>query len=347
MNIKPEQAQNEAQTPAKPANLENANNRYGGHVEALMQATHNPGDLPLLGAVCWFDLQSGASRAGLENALLSMTDQRARAIITEYTPPVPKPDQSFNYAIANAATGFKDVRVERVKKNDAMTLAGVLHRQERKGANGGVDGVDYVQSSRVALLLTDRAGVELPTPKIVHEKEGCEIGERLENLYDWHRDHLTPDDIRPMVTQTFEAADRLILRRSGGMYFVPVDHLDTIRQLFDLLETLRCSGYFLPIFETTEALETLGQCAQDNTLDDVTALMNELARFDEQLEDGKIMRAATLEARQDKLDDLRSKTKLYSRILQHDVQAIESAFQQAEDKLVALATKRDKAIDTK
>ena len=108
-----------------------------------------------------------------------------------------------------------------------------------------------------------------------------------------------------------------------------------------MLGKVRCSGYFLPIFETTDALETLGQCATEDAMDDIAALMDELERFDEQLNDGKAMREKTLEARLGKLDDLRSKTALYARILKHDVERIESKFDEAQKKLSALIVKRE------
>lgn len=311
-------------------------NRYGLSLNSLMDTVQNNADLPLLGAVCWFDLQSGASRTAMDNALSTVNDTRIQNIIRENLPPEPKADQSFSYAIANAATGLKGVQTAKLEATTGKVIASILQREEQ-----GSERVDFVQRSRVALLLTDRNGNHLPQPMVVHEVAGDPVGERIESLYKWHRDHLTPDDIRPMVTKTFEAAERLILRRAGGTYFVPAPNLEIIRELFALLGKVRCSGYFLPIFETTDALETLGQCATEDAMDDIAALMDELERFDEQLNDGKAMREKTLEARLGKLDDLRSKTALYARILKHDVERIESKFDEAQKKLSALIVKRE------
>lgn len=332
MNIQTNQPEN---------GLPNATNRYGAKLDLLSAATENKAELPLLGAVCWFDLRSGASRTELERALQNdVKDPVVRGIIEDNLPPYPKPEQSFAYAIANAATGLKGIQTTKLEGNASKHVASILDRREQDSGNG-VDRVDYVQRSRVALLLTDRAGSVLANPIIAHEVKGDPVGQRIENLYSWHRDHLTPDDIRPMVTGVFVAASRLILRRAGGTYFVPEQKLDIIRELFGLLRVVRCSGYFLPIFETTEALETLGECATEDAIDDVAALIDELEQFDAALDEGKLCRAATLESRLEKLDDLRSKATLYSRLLKHDVQAIEAKMQQAEEKLLAVITKRD------
>lgn len=314
-------------------------NKYQRQTLFLEEATKNDADLPLLGVVCWFDLRTGASRAKLENALVSMKNEKAKAIIEANIPSFPKSEQSFAFAIANATTGLKDVQATKISQDDAKIIASILQREEQKNGNA-VERVDFVQRARVALLLQDQNGIKLNTPIVVHEKQGDEVGQRIEQLYNWHRDNLTPNDIRPMVTKTFEASERLVLRRSGGMYFVPEVHLEIVVELFELLKELKCSGYFLPIFETTEALETLGECAVEDALDDVAALMQELESFSEQIAEGKGVRNSTIEGRLKTLDDLRSKSELYARILRHDVKQIEEKFAEAEQKLQALLRKQ-------
>ena len=169
---------------------DNAASHYGRKVERLLGATENPGDLPLLGAVCWFDLQSGASRAALEQALLTVQNDDAREIIEDNLPGVPKPEKSFSYAIANASTGLKGVQCTKLEASNAKIVGSILQRHETDNGSG-VERVDYRQRSRVALLLTDRQGVELPVPMVMHESNiggdptnGADpVGVRIESLY--------------------------------------------------------------------------------------------------------------------------------------------------------------------
>jgi len=320
---------------------ENKMTRYGRNLDSLFSVQENPGDLPLLGAVCWFDLQSGAKRVTLETAIQGIQNTVTQAIIDEHAPPMPKPEQSFSHAVNNAATGIKDVQTSMLERGSDKCVASILERQEQKASNT-VERVDFIQRSRVAVVMNDRQGNPLPAPIVVLQDPHDKVAQRIESLYQWHRDYLTPNDIRPMVTRTFESCERLVLRRAGGTYFVPIDNLEHVQVLFSLLRQIGCFGYMLPIFETVEALETLQQCAKDDAADDIADLIEEIDRFDEALDEGKVCRESTLQARLDKLDDLAGKSKLYSRLLRMDAEEIEIKMEQTKEKLHALITKRDR-----
>jgi len=285
----------------------------------------------LLGCVFWFTLRQGCTHEELEQSA------KSAGLHEDFLPPGPTPGASFRYAINHAHVGLKGIKTEIISADTATVIAAILQREEDQT----VQRVDYIQKSRVALLLRDAQGNKIEEPNVVGEVPNNPVYLRIRKLYKWHREHLTPDDLRPMCTNVVHSSSSLCLRQSGGMYFIPAEHMDTLNALCSTLAGVGSTGFLLPIFRSDAAEATLFEAAADDCNDDVGALLQELDEFDAKLDDNKTVLPKTLERRADSLKELRDKALLYARILRKDATDLEKRLDAAEARLFEVVTKRD------
>ena len=315
---------------------EEGDHHKGNLTSTLLQSnltSYNTDDL--LGSVFWFTLRKGCSLSQLHQAAT------LHGLDKDFLPDGPTPGASFRYALNRAHVGQEGIKTELLTTNPteqkAKLVGAILQRQK----DDTVNRVDYFQVCRVALLLRDRAGAELPSPVFVREVKENPIALRVESLYDWHRNHLTPDELRPVCTNVVHHLRSLTLRQSGGIYFVPGEGQETLEVLCRVLADVGSTGFVLPIFRSDAAESTLFQVAEDDLIDEVGQVLQELDSFEESLDNDKTVKESTLDRRGDRLQELRDKALLYARVLRKDATDLEAKLQQAESRLLDIATKRE------
>jgi hypothetical protein len=161
----------------------------------------------------------------------------------------------------------------------------------------------------LAYEVVSRITFDKTSGSIAVDREHSVAGQ-IRRLYQLHLDHST-EDVRGMLT-SFLAEAGIALRESGGVYFVPHRFEATLDALCKVVEDAggnTCSR--LPVLDTPAGRDTLQSVANRSLEDELTALQEELARFDE-----GTVRASTLERRIEAFDALRSRVRLFSGVLQ-------------------------------
>lgn len=288
----------------------------------------------LLGSVFFYSLTKGAN---YRNLIQSCS---ANYIDPDNIPEMPSEENSFKWAVRQSTVYVGENRCEIISKasDKSKVVASVMQRHEDENENR----VDYYQRSRVAICLTDSNGDRLINPYVVKEVSTDPVANRIEQLYQWNRQCLTADQLAPLCKNVLLECNRVRLRKRGGVYFVAAEKHGILEALVRVLNDVGCEGYIVPIFRTAAAEGALQKLLEEETNDEVASLFEELEAFEKKLDAGGkgIVRTSTLESRLDELEELRGKVLMFSRLPRKDSEQLLSLFDQAEDKIHNVITRR-------
>jgi hypothetical protein len=259
------------------------------------------GDQHLGDMVFWDLAQARIGRATLE-ALWSEAQLDA-----ELLPDTPTPEKALKIATRESQAGHSD-RLIRLAKEDKAEIVFAIVR-ERKPGNG------TLQYKTEATLTLDRTSGGLSTTQ---PQDGlvATISSRFELYCTTHH----PDDVRRTIVKTLRSFAAFSLRDGGGVHFVPDPCADRLRRLKSAVDKIGNSTvHLLPIHQSPEAKQTLGQIAKGSIEEELKALQTEIESFLQVPPD----RASTLMRRFDAFESLRSRARLYRDMLQVEVQDLD------------------------
>ncbi|MCQ6473451.1 DUF6744 family protein, partial [Vibrio parahaemolyticus] len=76
------------------------------------------------------------------------------------------------------------------------------------------------------------------------------------------RDTHTADDVRRTITRALQSMSAVLVRDSGGVWWVPAPHAESMRKLQVAIESIGSSRfYLLPVHDSSDAHRTLGDAA--------------------------------------------------------------------------------------
>ena len=124
-----------------------------------------------------------------------------------------------------------------------------------------------------------------------------------------------------MITRTLASFSSVLLRESGGIYWVPAPHATKLRKLQTATEAIGTSRmYLLPVHDSADANRTLGDVARRSLEEELDALKTEVAGFIAMPPE----RPSTLMRRFDAFEALRARAQLYRDILQVQVSDLDT-----------------------
>jgi hypothetical protein len=247
-----------------------------------------------IGDLVWWSL----SEARVDRVRLTVVWDEA-GLPPELLPEPPSAEKAFKAAIKEATVGQHGRLIRLAVETPNEIVYGVV--QENRHGNGTLD---YHQEARVTLDRNrDQLSSDVPGHDLVFE-----VMRRFEVLKTTH----VADDVRRAITRTLDTLAAVMLRPSGGVYWVPAPFAAKVRQLQVAVQKIGLSTMsVLPVHRSAEAEQTLGEVAKASIEDELAALRTEI--------DGFVAlppeRTSTLERRLEAFAALRDRAKLYRSVL--------------------------------
>ncbi len=218
---------------------------------------------PRMGTFCWWDLDNS-----------KVTPQHLRDVLAKEGLTIDVPDidpiSALRKAAQNWATGRGNndrYKAEVVAIDNGQVFIGLLqHRRE---------GAKEVAWTQAETLVYDTAACRWVNE---YPSEVAEGFIKVANDFLRYLDHRF---LRPAVlVPQLEAASAISLRRQGGIYFAPLEHLDLVKQLKRIVGQLGGCKFHLCMVEGDEdSREGIGDGVKDHVLGQLLDVENQLTEW--------------------------------------------------------------------
>ncbi len=256
-----------------------------------------------LGDLCWWSLADASiNRQSLESKWSTT------GLSADLLPEPPTDEKAFKLAVRETQVGLVD-RLLRLALVDEATIAfAVVH--ESKHADGTLT---YNQEAKVSL--------DLLSSTLRTDNQGHDLVTAIQGRFAVLRDTHTADDVRRTINRTLGSFSAVLLRESGGVWWVPSPHAKSLRKLQSAIESIGSSRfYLLPVHDSADAHRTLGDAAAKSLETELGELKTEVEEFLAQPPE----RTSTLVRRFDAFEALRGRAQLYRDILNVQVKDLDS-----------------------
>lgn len=297
---------NEAHDPSKPtadvvalgAKAAEARSRKNGKLTEK-KADHTQGEDQFLGTLLWFTI-SNAIRLGpremvatLEQA--SLNPQRL----------LPRPPGASG-ALTRAANDAEISGVKLTTDRDGNALdsdyhANILYRSTGRGVKQVVTEVmkDEGEGPKKRLFYQPLATAHVENEKLkvelLHtenllppEKESLK---RLKRYFEFEKERYDGEAVRAIMGRTFDMAEAIPVRNSGGMYFIPREHREYAENILTFVGEVRqraedslrrkarpSTAFDLPLVDREEYRELLEDSLDDHIKKEAQSLISEMKR---------------------------------------------------------------------
>lgn len=154
----------------------------------------------------------------------------------------------------------------------------------------------------------------------------------------------TSRDVMVSITKALKAWDAVMLRETGGIYFVPRTQSENLRKLQGAVEQLGNSLVsILPQHSTADTVRSLSTAASGSIESELSDLRTEMEKF---LSDPDGVRSSTLKNRLDDFQSLRSRASLYHTILHVTVEDLGTQLAQMEAQIKTMLSKKEDDRET-
>lgn len=275
-----------------------------------------------LGDLVWWSL----SDARVDRVTLQVIWGEAN-LPPDLLPEEPSVERAFKAAVKEAQVGQHGRLIRLAVDTPDEIVFGVV-REDRH-----CDGtLAYAQEARVTL---DRHRDRLTTDAPGHDLV-VDVRRRFEVLKSTH----VADDVRRSIVRTLGSFAAVLLRPSGGIYWVPTPFAAQARRLQAAVDRVGSSTLsLLPVHRSPEAEATLGEVARASIEDELIALRTEI--------DGFVTlppeRTSTLERRLEVFDALRGRARLYRDVLSVEVSSLDHQIDQLAATVTQMIDRKSQA----
>lgn len=155
------------------------------------------------------------------------------------------------------------------------------------------------------------------------------VAQRAAKLYRDHLELFRADDLRSGFQRAFHRWGGMRILDHGGLWMVPEPFALKVRAWKQWMEELRCTPFIVPVFDTQETVATMQAMAVDTLEGQLQQITEELEAFTHK----DNVKLETLEKRLNAFDDLRSKTEMYERLLDLQLDNLKGRLHAAADSL--------------
>jgi hypothetical protein len=142
--------------------------------------------------------------------------------------------------------------------------------------------------------------------------------------YEKCRQNYNGRHVRELVQGILSGCDPVAVRPSGGVYFVPEKHGETVQSLSDMVKILsqysinseRSRLYSVPVIDAKEHREMVAESLEDQVKNNGQSIVSEMANV---LKSGRNITQKTAEQYINKVKDLKSMVAKYSDMLQTEI----------------------------
>jgi hypothetical protein len=200
----------------------------------------------------------------------------------------------------------------------------------------GADGFVLVHETYVDGRPSYRNGLEVTLKDdggLTMDPFDDETAAQLSATYGHHLEHLTPQDVSSWLVWLVRTVLAVRLRDTGGIYFVPRDHLETWRRYVGAIRAAsHCAMFEIPAMRTDEAAAAI--------LDAVTREAQEVAEELAQELQGDLS-ARALRGRGKRIAELEGKLAAYENLLGVKLEALREQFGELQAKVAAAVLAAD------
>lgn len=264
-----------------------------------------------LGNIVWWSLSdNNISHSELERLFDKLNLDK------KYMPVEITPIQAFRRSWRYVSTKLdsKNLMLRGIAEDEKEITVGVV----RELPNEEKKDLDY---SLLARIIFDKS-----TSNISSDFENGVSG-KIRYMYNHFLSHNT-DDVRKIFTVFLNEAG-IRVRQNGGVYYTPNQFEKTLNSICTLVEKIGCNQtYQLPIVDTMNAKNTLKAITKSSLDNDIKRLQDEIDKFDK-----STMRSSTLDKKLQDFENIRSRAKLFSRILNFRADKINKKIKQLKTDL--------------
>jgi len=123
----------------------------------------------------------------------------------------------------------------------------------------------------------------------VHYDNGHQASKRIAALYNQFCGEYTTRDVSRMVVNTMNRLHVVSLRKSGTLYFIPVQHTKEMLALQGVINDIgQCNFQTLTLYSNDSNIATVEQSARTQINDKINAMKEDLAELMQSVKDGTI-----------------------------------------------------------
>lgn len=289
----------------------------------LQRTLERSNGLPVIGHACWWSVAD--TEIGYAQFIQAWTEV---GLDPNWAPKPKDPLQAF--AVACHRLQNSPIMVRRASDNE---FALVLERKERQ--DDGRTKIRYEIQRYIMLdLKTDRIYLLDENSNNVNDPE---LQAKIEQLYNVARTTISSHDIRTAILQIL--VYRLYamgLRPNGGIYFVPQQHENVIRQIKEFVESKLHNSYFvmIGIVNDNETQSNMIPVVVDNLKAELDVLEQELT---EAITEGRQLRSDAKANRMAQFSNIITKAEMYSQLLNMYSEELEDKISAVAGKLLNVA----------
>ena len=264
---------------------------------------------PILGHICWWRLKNvSISRKALEDLFnLHGLDKR-------FLPPVVSGKKAFTRALKEIQ---KSKLVRKIKESEQEIIYGVVSEHVKPDE---LD-IDY---EVMDVIILDKVN-ELIRLKL----------HRLD--YDWFKNNFsyfksihTADDIRSMIVNVLDALNAVLVRKHGGVYFVPKTSTDGLDKLANVINSIGSSEFYslgiVDVEKTKKTAISLFKAEMEEELEKQGEKLAELVAKEK-------VRVSTLKHALDDYKKAKEKISMFTRILEFQAEDMKNKIEKMEAKV--------------
>ena len=252
----------------------------------------------LLGSLFWWSLNGNS----IERSKLEKLAEK-HGLDKKYLPNEIRPAGAFRRAVKHASAKLpKGMLLRLINDSDTEIAIG----QVKEMPDEQTRDLDYNVEARI---IFDKKSHAISSD---YENGTSSL---IRNLYQCHLS-LSTQDLRNMML-SFLKESSIRIRQNGGVYFIASSHHKTLHALCRVVQSAGGnSTYSLPIFDSQNSKHTLRSIAKSSLDAEIRQLTTELEKFDKEK-----MRDSTLDRKLRNFEEIRSKTLMFSRVLNFKAKA--------------------------
>jgi len=194
---------------------------------------------PILGEICFWTLADiSITRDELENLF------NKYGLDKKYLPPVVSDKKAFSRALKDLEKKEKEKMVRKIADNEDIIAYCIV---DEIADQNNID-VDYELVDAIIFNKKEQ-NIKLKLNKVDYKW--------IEENFEYFKTIYTVDDIRAMIVKVLKSINSILIRKHGGVYFVPKNSISELNKLKNIINEIGSSKFYtLAIYDIEETKKT-------------------------------------------------------------------------------------------
>ncbi len=207
---------------------------------------------PILGEICFWTLADvSITREDLEN----LFDKHG--LDKKYLPPVVSDKKAFSRALKDLEKKEKEKLVRKIADNEDIIAYCIV---DEIADQNNID-VDYELVDAIIFNKKEQ-NIKLKLNNVDHKW--------IEQNFEYFKTIYTVDDIRTMIVKVLKNINSILIRKHGGVYFVPKNSISELNKLKNIVNEIGLSEFYtLAIYDIEETKKTAVKLFKEDFLSEL------------------------------------------------------------------------------